>query len=331
MARTSVNGSGFLTFYQQMATENPCYKKNVKRSKTTHLILHSTGANNPNLKRYVTPDDGYLGKNSYNNGWNNPNANTLVHGVIGKNKSGVVEFYQIAPWGMRIWGSGSGNKGNGNDIAIQVEIAEDQTLGADYAKATYDVAVRLYAHLCKSFDIKPDNIWSHNEAHDKGYASNHGDPEHWWKKHGLTMNGFRADVKKLLESNVVEPEEETAEPEKPETTEVYRVRKSWTDSKSQIGAYKVLENAKEQADKNEGYKVYNSSGKVVYTPSAAFVPYRVKITANVLNVRAGAGTSYKVTMTVTKGGVYTIVEEKDGWGKLKSGAGWISLQYTEKV
>lgn len=59
--------------------------------------------------------------------------------------------------------------------------------------------------------------------------------------------------------------------------------------------------------------------------------YKVRITANTLNVRIGAGTSYKVTTTVKKGGIYTIVEEKDGWGKLKSGAGWISLKYTEKV
>lgn len=59
--------------------------------------------------------------------------------------------------------------------------------------------------------------------------------------------------------------------------------------------------------------------------------YKVRITANTLNVRAGAGTSYKVTTTVKKGGVYTITAEQNGWGKLKSGAGWISLKYTEKV
>ena len=59
--------------------------------------------------------------------------------------------------------------------------------------------------------------------------------------------------------------------------------------------------------------------------------YLVKITASALNVRAGSGTGYKVNTTVKKGGVYTIVEEKNGWGKLKSGAGWISLKYTEKI
>lgn len=59
--------------------------------------------------------------------------------------------------------------------------------------------------------------------------------------------------------------------------------------------------------------------------------YNVRITANTLNVRAGSGTSYKVTTTVKKGGVYTITAEQNGWGKLKSGAGWISLKYTERV
>lgn len=59
--------------------------------------------------------------------------------------------------------------------------------------------------------------------------------------------------------------------------------------------------------------------------------YKVRITANTLNVRSGVGTSYKVTTTVKKNGIYTITAEQNGWGKLKSGAGWISLKYTERV
>lgn len=59
--------------------------------------------------------------------------------------------------------------------------------------------------------------------------------------------------------------------------------------------------------------------------------YKVRITAGTLNVRAGAGTSYKVTTTVKKGGVYTVTAEQNGWGRLKSGAGWIFLKYTERV
>lgn len=59
--------------------------------------------------------------------------------------------------------------------------------------------------------------------------------------------------------------------------------------------------------------------------------YRVKITAKVLNVRKGPGTKYAVATTVKKGEVYTIVGESNGWGKLKSGVGWIKLSYTAKL
>lgn len=242
MSRKSYDGSGFLTFYQQLAVNNPCYKKNGNRSKTTHLILHSTGANNPTLKRYVTPDDGHLGNNPNNNGWNNPNSNTLVHAVIGKNKNGVVEAYQIAPWGKLVWGCGSGKNGSGNSFAIQVEMCEDQTLGAGYAKQTYDVAVKLFAHLCKANKIPVENIWSHNEAHGKGYASGHIDPEHWWKavNAGLTMDGFRRDVKALLEGK--KPTAQTTPPktEKPDTGKagaLYRV---------QMGAFSLKKNASDK-------------------------------------------------------------------------------------
>lgn len=55
----------------------------------------------------------------------------------------------------------------------------------------------------------------------------------------------------------------------------------------------------------------------------------VKVTANVLNVRAGAGTNYAVVGAIKKGATYTLLEEKNGWGKISSG--WISLEYVEKV
>ena len=67
------------------------------------------------------------------------------------------------------------------------------------------------------------------------------------------------------------------------------------------------------------------------TTSGKAVNYRVRITASSLNVRKEPNASAKVTTTVKKDNVFTIVEEKDGWGKLKSGAGWINLSYTKKL
>lgn len=71
------------------------------------------------------------------------------------------------------------------------------------------------------------------------------------------------------------------------------------------------------------------------TPQQPSGSYLVKINTDELNVRAGAGTSFKVTTVVKRNQVYTIVEEKMNgntkWGRLKSGSGWISLKYTIKI
>lgn len=109
---------------------------------------------------------------------------------------------------------------------------------------------------------------------------------------------------------------------------LYRVRKSWNDVASQKGAYKDLNNAINECKKYSNYKVFDGNGNQVYPEvSTSFL---VKVTADVLNVRSGAGTSHNITTTIKKNEVYTIVETKNNWGKLKSGAGWICLDYTVK-
>ena len=118
----------------------------------------------------------------------------------------------------------------------------------------------------------------------------------------------------------------------------YRVLKSWQNAASQKGAFHDLNNAKQCADANPGYTVYNPDGKAVYpdTPAAS-VPYAVRVSINDLNIRKGPGTNYAKTGQHTGKGVFTIVAESagagstKGWGKLKSGAGWISLDYATRI
>ncbi len=116
---------------------------------------------------------------------------------------------------------------------------------------------------------------------------------------------------------------------------LYRVRKAWENIKSQIGAYSIFDNAKKAADQNKGYKVFDENGKVLYPVESKKVEtkndFLVKVTANALNIRSGPGTNYKKVGVIKDEGVYTIVETKGSWGKLKSGAGWISLNYTKKI
>ncbi|MBO6205975.1 MAG: glucosaminidase domain-containing protein [Lachnospiraceae bacterium] len=120
----------------------------------------------------------------------------------------------------------------------------------------------------------------------------------------------------------------------------YRVRKSWADSKTQKGAYKILDNAKKCADQNPGYKVFDADGKVVYEPKTAEpavkVPFLVKVSISDLNIRSGAGTNF-TRVQFCPPGVYTIMEvkagqgSKAGWGRLKSGIGWLSLDFCQKL
>ena len=133
------------------------------------------------------------------------------------------------------------------------------------------------------------------------------------------------------------------EEQKKETagTGYYRVRKTWADAKSQIGAYKQLNNAIEMCKQNSGYIVFDNDGKQVYPEvSTTNVPYTVRVKIADLRIRKGPGTTYDYykdngKARYTGKGSFTIVKEADGpgasrWGLLKYYAergieGWISL------
>ena len=393
------------------------------------VLWHSTGANNPNLKRYVQPSDNAtdkaewlekLGVNSYKNDLNHTTSQIGLNAWIGKLADGTVTSVQSMPWDYKPWGCASGSKGSCNNGWIQFEICEDGLKDKTYFEAVYKEACELTAYLCDMFDIDPKGtvtvngvkvptILCHADSHKLGFGSNHGDVLHWFPKFGKNMDDVRNDVSKLMESK--NPVSSIT----PTTTEMYRVRKTWEDSKSQVGAYTDLENAKKACDKaGKDYEVYNSKGVAIYPVEAAeheadgsykvgdelcliqgavysngtkvpswlysyklyvreirkdgslvistqktgaitgvvdqsqvvlysekdkvqtgsnpaFVPYVIRVNTDVLNVRNGAGTNYKINTQVRRYELYTIVDEKNGWGKLKSGAGWIALEYTTKV
>lgn len=89
---------------------------------------------------------------------------------------------------------------------------------------------------------------------------------------------------------------------------------------------------------NELVAVVNSKldGGDIYTPEpSGDTNYTVRVTADCLNIRKGPGTNFGISGQIKDKGVYTIVKESEGkgatlWGKLKSGVGWISLDYTSK-
>ena len=160
------------------------------------IIIHSTGANNPNLKRYVNAPE-ICGENPYKNYFDRADSDVCPHAVIGKDKNGEVKAAKLLPWNVCCWGCGSGSKGSYNysPAYIQIEIAEDALNDRAYFEEAFGLASDLCQRLMKNYPtIKPGNIISHKEACARGYASNHGDPEHWLARFGKNMDWFRSLV-----------------------------------------------------------------------------------------------------------------------------------------
>lgn len=133
--------------------------------------------------------------------------------------------------------------------------------------------------------------------------------------------------------------EEKEEPKEEPKSELYRVRKSWDNKASQIGAFTHLDGAKGVADQNKGYYVFNEKGEAIYpetAPNTPSVPFKVRVSIPDLHIRADADYKSADRGYIAKG-VYTITEvrsgagSKAGWGRLKSGVGWISLDYATTV
>lgn len=270
-----------LHLHKLIFTENACYKTG-RRIVPKGIMVHSTGADNPWLRRYVGPDDGLLGLNPYNNHWNQamPSGRQVcVHGFIGKLADGTVATYQTLPWDWRGWHCGSGPKGSGNDSYISFEICEDGLADAVYFHEVYREAVELCVYLCGLYGLTEGNIICHSEGHERGIASNHGDVMHWFPRHGKSMDSFRAAIRERLASGSGNGSGGSGSNGSGSglpggngggsagasgSGMMYRVRRSWADAASQKGAFRVLDYAKLCADENAGYSVFDESGKAVY-------------------------------------------------------------------
>lgn len=177
---------------KRILTKNACYIAG-RTINPKGLMLHSTGANNPRLARYVdAPELDNVSSNHWNQKY--PGGREVcVHGFIGLANDGKVATYQTLPWNHRGWGGG----GSSNDTHIHVEICEDDLKDASYFQKVYREAVELFAMLCKKYNFNPldkREVTTHSEGHQMGIASNHADVMHWFPKHGKSMDSFRKDV-----------------------------------------------------------------------------------------------------------------------------------------
>lgn len=195
--------------FVQLLTNNSCFASGTVIT-PIGIMVHSTGADNPNLRRYV-PGNEEIGFNRGGNHWDQSNAewkrkfgeplNKCVHAFIGRLADGSVGVVQTLPWNCRGWHAGLSA---GNSRYIGFEICEDGLADPDYFKATRDAAVELVADLCQLFKLDPMKdgvVLCHAEGFKRGIASNHGDIIHWWSKFNYTMDDFRRDVADKMEED----------------------------------------------------------------------------------------------------------------------------------
>ena len=241
----------------------------------------------------------------------------------------------------RSWCSSSAEN---DQRAVTIECASDSTAPYAFNTAVYNALIELCVDICKR-NGKNKLLWLGDKTKTLNYAPKSGEmvlTVHRWFANkscpGDWMYSRMGDLATTVTKRLSGVSGGGSTTTTPTGKTLYRVRKSWSDAKSQIGAFSVLANAKSLVDKNPSYKVFDESGKVVYekgSTSTAFKPYTVRVTATDLYIRKGAGTNYSANGFI-KPGVYTIVAESSGqgatkWGKLKSGAGWISLDYAKKL
>lgn len=232
--------------------------------------------------------------------WNKASYDrACVHAFIDGNTGDV---YQCLPWNHRGWHGG----GNSNNTHIGVEMCEPACIkytgGANFtcsdpatAKAvaarTYKAAVELFAILCKQFGLDP-------------------------LKDGVIVSHKEGSARGIA-SNHGDPEH------------------LW----NQLGTGYTMNGFRAAVKAAMGAGVVTTPetpAKPTTAPETGkLTPYKVRITATDLNIRTGPGTNYP-SKGYIKPTVYTIVEEATGkgatkWGKLKSGAGWISLDYAKRV
>lgn len=245
----------------------------------------------------------------------------------------------------RSWCSSS----NANDQrAITIECASDMSEPYAMNDKVYASLILLCTDICKR-NGKKKLLWLGNKDKTLNYAPKSDEMvltvHRWFANKSCPGNWLYARLGDLATKVTAELSGTTSADGSgtAPTTQMYRVRKSWSDAKSQIGAYTVLDNAKKKADENTGYKVFDASGNVAYPVASTPAPaptkdtsYKVQVSIANLNIRKGPGTNYEMTGQFTGKGIFTIVQESTGegatlWGKLKSGAGWISLDFAKKL
>ena len=272
---------------------------------------------------------------------------------------------QAIPFNRNAWHAGDGANGTGNRKSIGIEIARSTSTDTTLFQRAEENAAKYIATLLKQYGWTTAKVKRHKDWSGKNCP--HKTMEKGWERF-IEMIQKELDILNGKTTiTTTKPTTSTTTSFKVgnynanvKTTEALNIRAKRNPSATKVGTIPqgtvvkvgyIMYQDNSVAKKGSLWgSVYTSYGdgfvcmdyvtpttsgvtttKTTTTSTSKKVNYKVKITATSLNIRKGAGTNYGINGSVKKGQVFTIVEEKDGWGKLKSGAGWIKLEYTKKL
>lgn len=259
------NANGITVNEYLLTTHNPnniAMPADQLPKKPLGITIHNTD--------WITIASGTTPAEQYTRATVNGNMNDVrVHFYVDN-----VSAWQNLPLTLCGWHAADG-KGNGNMATIAIECIMSSNGGAASEKSE-DNCAKLAAYLLNLYGLTvEDNLFTHTHwlnvkdgyVGDIDYLNTARNPYKWCPLYILPhWQTFKAKVKTYLSQ--LSGKKDTSSTATTTTTQsnLYRVRKSWTDAKSQIGAFGSLDNAKKAC--KEGYTVFDGSGKAVYTASS---------------------------------------------------------------
>ena len=269
------------------------------------------------------------------------------------------EVIQAIPFNRNAWHAGDGGNGTGNRKSIGIEIARSTGDANLFAQAEQNCA-EYVAKLLKERGWGIDRVKRHKDWSGKNCP--HKTMEKGWQRF---LNMIQAELNKLNGASQPKPQPQPSQPSPQPSTGKFKVGNYnnyvvTTDSlnvrQQRNGGSALLTTIPKGTKVYVRYVMYQDNsatpkgalwGGVSYNqkdgfinlnyvkpyvaPSGNAVKYRVRINTAVLNVRKEPNASSRIATQVRSGEVFTIVEERNGWGKLLSGAGWINLSYTKRL
>lgn len=207
----------------------------------------------------------------------------------------------------RSWCSSS----NANDQrAVTIECASDMSEPYAMNSAVYDSLVKLCTDICKR-NGKKKLLWFGDKTKTLNYAPKSDEMvltvHRWFANKSCPGNWLYARLGDLAAKVTANLGGSSVTPSAP-ATGLYRVRKSWSDAKSQKGAFKSLDNAKKCADNNNGYAVFDANGKQVY-PAVEAKKSVDTIAREVIQGKWGNGAERKQKLTAA-GYDYSMVQKR---------------------